>query len=69
MNMDVDTWQLIAIGVITLIQVYGPGDGFTTIMAKIWDFLAIVCKMLANVLDHISMQARLNYFEAVTNGT
>jgi hypothetical protein len=64
--MDIDTWQLIAIGAITIVQIYGPDANLSLLMARIWDFLAIICKLLSNALDRISIQARLNYFTVVS---
>lgn len=66
--MSDDTIQLIAIAVVSLIQVYAVNPGTLNIFASVWNALALFFGALANFFGDLAMEARLNYYEAVNNG-
>ena len=63
--MSEETIQLIAAAVVTLAQVYIMDPWKFPVIAQLWDAIARFCGELANVLATISMQARLNYYDAI----
>jgi hypothetical protein len=63
--MSEDTIQLICIAVATVCQIYMMEPWHFPVLAAIWNWLAQFLGNLANVLGHMSLRARLNYFEAV----
>jgi hypothetical protein len=65
--MNDDTIQLIALAVISLIQVYAVSPGTLDIFASFWNALATLFGAIANFFGDLAMGARLNYFEAVNS--
>lgn len=63
--MSPEAWQVIAAAIVALSQVYATRSDTALTFAKMWDILARVFGTLANMLANLSMQARINYFEAV----
>lgn len=66
--MSDETLKLIASAVIVLCEVYTLRGGDFPFFAYIWDIIARITGCLANVLGHISVTARYNYFVEVGNG-
>jgi len=64
--MSEDLMQLIATAVVVLSQLYFMEPWKYPIFARFWDWLARVCGEAANALGLISVQARMNYFHAIT---
>lgn len=62
--MDSETLQMIAIAVITYYELCAI-QGSNPVFAYIWDIIATITGILANILGRISVQARLNYYVAV----
>jgi hypothetical protein len=58
--------QLIIAGVVILAQAYVTEPWKFAVFARFWDVVAVACGYLANMLAGIAMQARLNYFRAVS---
>lgn len=66
--MSDETLKLLASAVIVLCEVYTLRGGDFPVFAYLWDIIAKVTGWLANILGHISVNARLNYFVEVGNG-
>lgn len=66
--MSDETLKLIASAVIVMCEVYAMKGGDFPFFAWLWDFIARVTGTLANVLGHIAVNARYNYFVEVSNG-
>jgi hypothetical protein len=59
-----DTLQLLALAALAYYELCTV-NGTNPVMVYIWDIIAFVTGMLANILGKISIQARLHYYEAV----
>lgn len=64
--MSEETFQLIAAAVVTLTQIYMLEPWKFPVFAWFWDTVARFCGELANVLGWISVQARANYFNVIS---
>lgn len=63
--MSDETWQLLAAAIATLAQLYMVEPWKFPVFAMFWDFIAKFCGELANLLGHLSVQARANYFNVI----
>jgi hypothetical protein len=59
-----DTLQMLALACLAYYEICMV-KGTNPFFIYLWDFIAVITGMLANFLGAVSMQARLNYFEAV----
>jgi hypothetical protein len=67
--MDKDEWiKYLATAALVLAEAYAVQPWKFPVFAWFWDFIARVCGRLANSLGWISVNARANYFMAVTGG-
>lgn len=64
--MSDDTLQIIAAAAIAVCQIYAIEPWKFPVFAKFWDLVARICGHLANMLGWWSIQARKNYFSAVS---
>lgn len=65
--MSDETVQIIAAAVVTLAQLYAVEPWRYPVFAYFWDAVAKITGILANILAHMSLNARVNYFEAVNS--
>jgi len=61
-----DTIQLIAAAAIAIAQIYVMEPWKFQVFARFWDWVARLTGTLANILGYISLEARHNYFIALT---
>lgn len=64
--MSEETFQLLAAATIAVCQIYVMEPWKFQVFARFWDIIAKFCGRLANLLGWISLEARKNYFVAVT---
>lgn len=64
--MSDETIKLVAVAVVTVAQVYVMEPWKYPVFAKFWDLVARLAGSLAKILADLAMQARLNYFTAVS---
>jgi hypothetical protein len=60
--------KIIAEAAVALLYCWVALEHDFPVLAWLYDKIALYCGYLANLLADISMQARLNYFQVVTNG-
>ena len=60
--------KYIATAAIVLMEAYAIQPWKFPVFAWFWDRVATICGLLANRLGWISMQARYNYYTAVSSG-
>lgn len=64
--MNDDTVQLICAAIVAVCQIYMMEPWQFPVFAAFWNWIAQFLGRLSNTLGRMSLQARLNYFEAVT---
>jgi hypothetical protein len=67
--MSQDTLQLIAAAAVVIMEAYAIQPWKFPVFAMFWDMVATICGQLANRLAWVSMNARANYFTAVSNAS
>lgn len=64
--MSENTIQLLAAAAIAVCQIYVMEPWKFHVFARFWDWFARITGNLANVLGYMSLEARHNYFIAIT---
>lgn len=64
--MSEDTVQLLAAAAIAICQIYVAEPWKFHVFARFWDLFARITGRIANVLGWMSLEARHNYFIAIT---
>lgn len=66
--MSDETKRIIAQAAIALVYVWAAYEHEFPMLAWLYDLIARITGQMANALGTISMKARYNYFQVVTNG-
>lgn len=62
--MSDEAWKTIGIAIMSLYGLYAAEHDYP-LLARIWDYMAVMSAILADFFGRLALAARVNYLEAV----